>query len=1246
MLIGGKEEGRVTGARQGGGVYHGVPLCRPHAGESRLVGAGLDVRLQKLPSHTTQRHEMDPADLPMDDAFFTSVFKGDAQRTIADRKVPYTLIHRELVAEYGDWQTANVGGDWGARFLHYFPEEHYSKKPYTQKQKVSFSQKLAAAVRNYHTFRVEIDDVADEVEPPKLAPRFSNDAVASAAESEAVIKVKAALGSLRDSIAQNKKAEFVESVEDALDSLDGFLETQLDKMETPERRPVTFLGRSQIGKSFAMNLALAVSEKPHDFYKASSVVFCTEFFEDFAEVVEDDTMDMTIEAFKSTPQKCAVIVPTKGKFVSDQERMTENESLRALKSVADAANPNDYREKILPFILSTGPPESSGSVSKVNIQIRHGKKWHVAIQFMSKEEILSDVNAARTIEEQCETSGETAQSDGETKEIDRLVGLLKMTTTGMKDDEKALPKASKIKFKDELQSVFGKTICLVGVGEDATDDRIYLRRAISGILFHGLFLKDWPESLDVSYEKGDGTSALVKSLVIYAPSALLDNVEWIDAPGGDDIDPLRYINLRNAIQTCSGVILMTENDLAGEEAMLKLVGELVVPRLFEFPDVKKLSHFAYFKMCEKGTLKNKFPPSATLDARDERGKQMAVQDVLTCFQKYHATIPPAKIEEWRLQLGKLFCRPRPLLYSSLVKNSSIRLRKTDYARNLIAKSQGLGLLHFLADMASAGRRESVNKICNELRGVIVVVKKATDLEEPRRLRTFTKYQDVMKGSLQTLGSTIYEKVAGQKFSAQGEIRTDAVEKMIKEFQEIMNRTKVTILKFAKDPTIKSPTFRNAFASNPGQAAIARINAHYRYFLNSVLFDKVVVHVSDFVERVLDVEGLTRSEVVKTTLDLVTGIIASTGTPLEREALVKNIGASLRRTLANGKSDTSEIEKNVRELLKKRLVEISKDLFFKSFVFTTTTRAEFEGEYEIKHDEFVKRFTREIPKLTAIIPEVCKKMTAPLSRTAWMVVRTHFYQNCHAPIGNTKLLLKALEKVLGDLSEAEQEIEVSDAVLESTFLTTSVLNSVSKHESFTTPDKNEPIRSESVDVKRSKEGLRALHEFISKQQKTSRLDKAVAEAFGIAETDRVTFLRHRDQWPAFLEGLYSPFGVFEEGKWVYCEFQNDFPGIPPLSEFLLSVSTDECDNKKFKKFVDGVMSNPLNQVPLLLAACEMFNCAFQVRLPGATHVVSCIRPHLLDVPVFVLEWTSRDGWRVSVAGSASASVPAPKRAKKG
>lgn len=417
---------------------------------------------------------------------------------------------------------------------------------------------------------------------------------------------------------------------------------------SPPTRSLAFFGDSGVGKTFVMDSMLRTSVISNVAYKtdtrsawaaisdlqdvmstATKGIALRDVGESkFAPIADDgkslvknehreaetmQTESKGIPLRDAGESKLAYVLPPNaddGKFwfVNNEERELEAKSIKVWGKLEKSEK---EKGDMMSFLLRTAEVGQGMATTQHNLKICHGAKYQLLVEYETRESICSKLSLFKFRTDEAKIIDETKEEDADTdvKKCEEAVmeDLLKAVAKSCEFivSENATEANNVIVFKDDAENCFGKTLAFLSNGNDAMDDRIYIRRILNQLMFHGLNKHGVAFTDAMNANSGDASTKLIKNIRVYAPSALLlNNVEWIDCPGCNDVDPVREQLLQKTLNECDSLIFLASR--LDSKAPLQMFKKYIVPRM-DFANqrtgnVTKLNSFAFAFMNEKERL--------------------------------------------------------------------------------------------------------------------------------------------------------------------------------------------------------------------------------------------------------------------------------------------------------------------------------------------------------------------------------------------------------------------------------------------------------------------------------------------------------------------------------------------------------------------------------------------------------------------------------------------------------------------
>eukprot|EP01127_Copromyxa_protea_P012183 TRINITY_DN3143_c0_g3_i2.p1 TRINITY_DN3143_c0_g3~~TRINITY_DN3143_c0_g3_i2.p1 ORF type:complete len:656 (-),score=91.00 TRINITY_DN3143_c0_g3_i2:3123-5090(-) len=302
---------------------------------------------------------------------------------------------------------------------------------------------------------------------------------------------------------------------------EGIQNSMLDLSQT--ERSFGFLGDTKVGKSFLMNLMLALSEVDNVTYTLMN----------FMESEPQDIRD------------CAAYLYLKDNVdenLIEVFHLPKNDSpppyVSPFKVEADKVVPKPY------LLASSG---RACATTTVNTKVKWGTRFHMLLDYYTEEEMYTLLDC-----EDC------------TDEYKNASALILENITHLRDvDIDDWPKREDIHFKEDIKNVLGRKKIYYGGGESAFEDRAYIKSKYEEL-------------------QKDPTLFAVKECVLFVPCEIVaGNVTLWDIPGCNDSNPFRKDQLWKALNEVQLLFTLTNTSLPSSETVRRLLKEIYVPRMLK-----------------------------------------------------------------------------------------------------------------------------------------------------------------------------------------------------------------------------------------------------------------------------------------------------------------------------------------------------------------------------------------------------------------------------------------------------------------------------------------------------------------------------------------------------------------------------------------------------------------------------------------------------------------------------------------
>lgn len=377
-----------------------------------------------------------------------------------------------------------------------------------------------------------------------------------------------------------------------------------------ELNKICFFGESRVGKTFLIDVALRITESPYGENENYDVAewIAMMHLEGMGSKVDAKRI-VSLDEIETNKADFAVVTPPNVEndmvwFVNDDERESERTSTEAWKNL-DGDN-------MASFLLRKGRAGQGCATTQHNLRIRYAAKYFVLVEYESKLDVCnrlagfgfrSDEEKIAHDESNAGVGSDEVEDELRNTEEDIMEALLRAVAESPNFElSKFIGKD--IKFNDDAEHCFGKVLAFLSKGKNITDDRIYVRRILNQLLFHGLDKHGTPFSEFANAGSGDASTKLIKNVWLYAPSTALlsSNAEWVDCPGCNDVNAGREGLLQTALTECDSLVFLANKLDSG--VPLQMFKKYIVPRL-NLKSLatnsldRRLNTFAFVYMNEK-----------------------------------------------------------------------------------------------------------------------------------------------------------------------------------------------------------------------------------------------------------------------------------------------------------------------------------------------------------------------------------------------------------------------------------------------------------------------------------------------------------------------------------------------------------------------------------------------------------------------------------------------------------------------
>ena len=405
---------------------------------------------------------------------------------------------------------------------------------------------------------------------------------ASTIRDECSSGIRDALGALK---------EFIDSSSD-IDSgpvfaLQSMLKKELERLITPGHgryRRVMMLADTNSGKSTLMNLLGRISEQTQHSgtdgeTELKRIILETLLDIQRADALDENLEDEVAEIYEQDHQKIFVEKPNKNEAYVSHDMLEDDK--KATEQLMDYHSKNrkvGSTKTASQFLFETGAPGST--TTEVGYGIRFGARYCTVVQYRTEDDMIKEIldypynvddNDAQEIEMRKRMVKLLQTLTGEiTKEVnddeDEDMDSADEADGAFEDDDEIEWPTSKadIKVCVKIQELAGKTYIYPTKGDDQTNDRLYTRKVVKKIAFG---------------TEGNDVRMALSFLTVYAPWAVLEqNIEFREAPGCGDSNPIKIRNLEIELEEADQVVCMMERNLDSFVDGKKYLLSHVLPR--------------------------------------------------------------------------------------------------------------------------------------------------------------------------------------------------------------------------------------------------------------------------------------------------------------------------------------------------------------------------------------------------------------------------------------------------------------------------------------------------------------------------------------------------------------------------------------------------------------------------------------------------------------------------------------------
>jgi len=526
----------------------------------------------------------------------------------------------------------------------------------------------------------------------------------------------------------------IPQIDDLVDRLNDKLSQGILELQTrgsrKARRSILWLGHNGIGKTFSLNMLIMLAELPSWSYGKQLIgdedYLCLEG------VIESENVADHNEREKQPPVRVClgdfqdlrfllrsdlvIVSPDSRFFPSEEDKKLEKDFLTRLRGRSESREAyNDWRdlatERMDRFpgylLVSSAERGSFLSTTAHLTRLRRGSTWHFCVRYHSLEALERMLRKYDFFQKE-DLKTEMDSTTG--KEHIRMVKLLRafvsptpassnMSRTDVNGQaydevgncsiESLLPvEPARLNFKSWIKRIAGKSFVFASKGENSFEDRLYIRRMMYGVMFHGIdasfpaapgtFVP--PETFDDVQNAAEKPNLLmIADIVVYMPcndGILQDDIEWQDAPGSNDLDVYKYQTLYAGLQKCDGLMMFMEKP--NDEAMLTIFKNTAALRLWKVgSEISRIGNFLLQEKVYDGSMVDLVQSAISrprLKEAEREPLKQAVLDAIDAVRPKEDEVAEDKTrraieEQLRIGTWKVF----PLLHASLLMNASLRL---------------------------------------------------------------------------------------------------------------------------------------------------------------------------------------------------------------------------------------------------------------------------------------------------------------------------------------------------------------------------------------------------------------------------------------------------------------------------------------------------------------------------------------------------------------------------------------------
>ncbi|KAG2465896.1 ZCHC4 protein, partial [Polypterus senegalus] len=324
------------------------------------------------------------------------------------------------------------------------------------------------------------------------------------------------------------------------------------------------------GKSFILNLLLLMTADTDEEYqeyiknnegilpltqerlkllhkKGHTEIIPEIFAEELENAEEEEDSDQKKEKILKMMQNCCYTSSISLNRMAEMMK-AEEKSFSALKKYceSDGGNLRDFRSYLLP---EKGTKKTHISTTKSVVRLHYGRIYQMKVKYMSKEDLQNQLYELVEIARDFSQRKERGLKESKREESQRLSleKRFKILTTHFQEgniDQEALMQIESpdcILLKEEVKTFAGTTAYFIGLGKNATEDRLFIREKLREMITLTNVSEDDKKLQEMKI-------AAVKDIVVFAPCKLLcGGKELIEMPGTDESDPLAQHEIGNIL---------------------------------------------------------------------------------------------------------------------------------------------------------------------------------------------------------------------------------------------------------------------------------------------------------------------------------------------------------------------------------------------------------------------------------------------------------------------------------------------------------------------------------------------------------------------------------------------------------------------------------------------------------------------------------------------------------------------------